>query len=126
MKRRVLWTGVLLGLLALGCLGAILFQRGQARAGALVRITQDGVCLYEIPLEGLEEPVEYRIQAPDGGYNVVTVKEGAVCVSQADCPDQICVHQGWVSVTGAPIVCLPHRLVVEILGGEGEYDRIAG
>ena len=45
---------------------------------------------------------------------------------EADCPDQVCVRQGWVQDRTVPIVCLPHRLVIEIVGGEGELDGGAG
>ncbi len=36
----------------------------------------------------------------------------------ADCPDQICVNHGAVSKENESITCLPHKLIVEIHGGE--------
>lgn len=33
---------------------------------------------------------------------------------EADCPDQVCVHAGWLTDSAAPIVCLPHRLVIRL------------
>ena len=48
------------------------------------------------------------------GTNVVSVKDKAVFVSNADCPDKICVKHREISRVGETIVCLPHKLVVEI------------
>ena len=39
-------------------------------------------------------------------------------VTQADCPDQYCVHQGFRS-SGTPIVCLPHELIIEFVSDPG-------
>ena len=48
------------------------------------------------------------------GTNVIEVQSGKVHVSEADCPNQDCVDQGWISNAGQQIVCLPHKLVVNI------------
>ena len=48
------------------------------------------------------------------GTNVIEVQSGKVRVSEADCPNQDCVDQGWISNAGQQIVCLPHKLVVNI------------
>lgn len=52
--------------------------------------------------------------ASSAGTNVVEVQSGKVRVSEADCPNQDCVDQGWISNAGQQIVCLPHKLVVNI------------
>ena len=36
----------------------------------------------------------------------------------ADCPDHICEMMGELSGDGLPIICMPHRLIIEIEGGE--------
>ncbi len=48
------------------------------------------------------------------GTNIVQVKDGKVCVREADCPNQDCVEQGWISDSSQQIVCLPHKLTVNI------------
>lgn len=48
------------------------------------------------------------------GTNTVTVQNGACFVNDADCRDGICVTRGKISRAGESIVCLPHRLIVEI------------
>ncbi len=52
--------------------------------------------------------------ASSAGTNVVEVQSGKVRVSEADCPNQDCVDQGWISNARQQIVCLPHKLVVNI------------
>ena len=44
----------------------------------------------------------------------VTVKDGRVCVSHADCPDQVCVATGWLSKNGQSAACLPAGIVVTV------------
>ena len=46
------------------------------------------------------------------------VEPGAISVTAADCPDRVCVSQGRISQSGMPIACVPHRLVIQIEGGE--------
>ena len=58
------------------------------------------------------------------GTNTVEVRGGTIRVTEADCPDQICVRRGACS-GGAPVVCLPHRLVIRFTGG-GAVDAAAG
>jgi hypothetical protein len=39
-------------------------------------------------------------------------------MTAADCPDKLCVKQRSIAKEGETIVCLPHRVVVKISGGE--------
>lgn len=55
---------------------------------------------------------------PEGSsYNLLAVSETVVSMEAADCPDQICVHHIPITGGGESIICLPHKLAVEILGG---------
>ena len=63
------------------------------------------------------EAYEFEVTTPYGN-NTVRVEPGAICVTHADCPDQICVFQGRLTGSGIPIICMPHRLVIEIEGGD--------
>lgn len=57
-------------------------------------------------------------EVPEGiSYNLLAVSETGISMEAADCPDQICVHHIPITGGGESIICLPHRLVVEILGG---------
>ena len=117
---------ILFLLLAAAALSAVfLLGRKETTPSPVARITQYGAVLEEIELDKVEAP--YTLTFEDGsGRNVVTVEKGRIRVSEADCPDQICVYQGWISDSALPIICLPHRLVVEIVGDGGELDGGAG
>ena len=62
----------------------------------------------------LSEDQEVLIGEKDGEYNVVTVKNGMVSVTEANCKNQICVKTGVISEVGEVISCLPHKLIVYI------------
>lgn len=60
------------------------------------------------------------------GTNVVVVENGTVRVTDADCPNHDCVEQGAISKAGQQIVCLPHKLTIDISdeNAEAEYDVV--
>ena len=61
----------------------------------------------------------------DGGENVISVEPGRIRISDANCPDHVCVDTGWISDGVIPIVCLPHQLVIRIEGGGNSDIDIA-
>ena len=58
------------------------------------------------------------------GHNTVTVKDGKIAVTWADCPDGYCVSKGFRS-PGGDIVCLPNRLVIKFVAPQ-EIDGVVG
>lgn len=104
---------------------AFLLFRGGKTDVPVARITRDGVLLEEIDLNAADQPCSFTLE-DESGTNTVLVEKGRIRVSEADCPDQICVLQGWISDGTIPIVCLPHRLMIEIVGGGGDLDGGAG
>ena len=67
---------------------------------------------------------EFTVDSPDGGSNTITVKDGAIAVTAADCPDHYCMDRGFCS-GGTQIVCLPNRLVISFLDDQ-EIDGVVG
>ena len=63
----------------------------------------------------------------ESGKNRLVIEGGKASIEEADCPDGICVKQGKISHTGQTIVCLPHKLVIEITGKaeENGLDAVA-
>ena len=53
-------------------------------------------------------------------FNLLSVSGSDVSMEAADCRDQICVHHKPISAAGESIICLPHRFVAEIVGGESQ------
>lgn len=91
-----------------------------ADPGEQVVISQDNREIYRLDMN---KDQELRIDSSDGGYNVIRVKDGQVSVTEADCPDQVCVRQGEISDDAVPIVCLPHKLVIEVTA-ESDKDAV--
>lgn len=85
------------------------------RQGGEAVVTVDGEVAAVLPL--LEDGT-YTATSGDGFSNTVVVERGRVCVRHANCPDQVCVRQGWIRYDGEMIVCLPHKLVVTVRGGD--------
>ena len=57
------------------------------------------------------------------GHNKVIIKDGKVHMEEADCPDKYCVDKGEISKTKESLICLPHKLVVEITDDEVKKDN---
>ena len=100
-------------LLILG--GALaLFLYATRQTGGYVSVQVDGETVMELPLSE-----DARIVLGEGGHtNTLVIKDGTAQIIEAGCPDQICVNQGAVRYAGESIVCLPHKLVVTVEGGQ--------
>jgi hypothetical protein len=48
------------------------------------------------------------------GENMVQISNGKITVTAANCPDHYCVDHVAIDSVGETIVCLPHRVVIEI------------
>jgi hypothetical protein len=62
----------------------------------------------------LNKDQEYLVELDDGGWNRVVIQEGVCRVEEANCPTQDCVSMGQISMTGQSIICLPHKVLVQI------------
>lgn len=54
------------------------------------------------------------VPCESGGYNTVVIRNGMVWVEEADCKNQICVNHKPVSKNHESIVCIPHKLFIDI------------
>ena len=108
---------LILALALLAALGGLfLVQRLWLRGhGTKAMVKVDGQVILELDLS---RPMEHWV-GNDEGRNLIVVKDGAVRVDQADCPDLVCVHTGAIREEGQVIACLPHNLIVYIPHGEG-------
>lgn len=57
-------------------------------------------------------------------YNVILCQNGEVQMTESSCPDLICVHHRAIGMAGENIICLPHKIVIEIIGGERGLDGV--
>ena len=54
------------------------------------------------------------------GKNTILVKDNTIQILDADCKDELCVKQGIISKVGENLICLPHKLIIEIKGDEND------
>ena len=110
---------MIIGAVFMLCLALVLLPESSAPA-AVAQVVSEGKVLRMVDLN---EAQEFTV-AVNGGSNTITVKDGKIAVTAADCPDQYCVKQGFCN-SGAQIVCLPHKLVISFVG-ENEIDGAVG
>jgi hypothetical protein len=115
-RRRFGPLDLLLVLLILGgtILAWPLLWAGPGRV-AIVRV--NGKAEAKLQLVGSQR--EWLVQGKMGPLKLAYGSEG-VRVLAAACPNQICVHQGWVKRAGARLICLPSHVVIAIDGSVGE------
>ena len=118
MKKKLLWDAALL-LLCLCLAGGFLLWNALGRAeGAVAVVSVDGV---EVERYALDTPREVVLRGT-AGENILVIEDGCAYIREADCPDKVCVRTGKIRYEGETIVCLPHRLMIRIAGGEGGVD----
>lgn len=83
-------------------------------------VYSDGSLVMTLPLD---ENAEYTIPFGED-WNAVTVQDGKIAVTDSSCASHDCVHRGFCS-GGAPIVCLPNRLIIEF-SARAPYDALVG
>ena len=105
------WIAILAVILVLCGLSGW-YLMGNREDAARAEILSNGEVLYTVDLA---TAATYKITVEDGGYNVITVKDGKIAVTEATCPDHYCMMRGFCA-GGTEIVCLPNRLVIRFLG----------
>lgn len=120
MKKYRLWIGFAAAILIVGIIGSLYIL--YLPRGTQVNIVQDGTVLYSFDLSmAKNQTLEI---AYEGRINTIQIEDGKIRVLDADCPDQTCVHMGWLKSGALPIVCLPNHLLIEYTQTENEVDAI--
>lgn len=98
--------------------GLLLTQKSAAGGMAVVMIDGEEYSRYP-----LSENILEKIELADGSYNILEIKEGTVDITEASCPDKVCVEHRKISKTNQNIVCLPNKVIISIENGaEDEVD----
>ena len=58
------------------------------------------------------------------GKNQIEILDGKVRMIDADCPDELCIRQGWIEYDGQSIICLPNKITVMVCGGDSSVDFV--
>ena len=103
--------------------GIWLFTELMKEDGAFAVITVNGIETARYPLD---TDAEIRLESENGGYNILVIKDGKADITEASCPDHVCVDQRAVSRTGEAITCLPNKTVITIdAEDEAEIDFVS-
>lgn len=122
IKRRDLI--IIVSLLLLSILMAFFVQRFKSNIdGDYLLVELNGEEYGKYPLN---EDKTFKIEIGNGEYNTVEIKDGKVKMIEANCRDLICTHMPTISKDGETIVCLPHRLILEIVGNDKDKDSDDG
>lgn len=111
---------IILGAVLILCVGLSLWLLWPREGAVRAEIWSEGKLLHTLDLSVNQE----LTVTTDSGINTVTVRDGKIAVTAADCPDHYCMDRGYCA-GGSQIVCLPNRLVIRFLGGE-TVDGVAG
>ncbi|KNZ41058.1 NusG domain II-containing protein [Acetobacterium bakii] len=113
MKKKEIITIIILLAIALAGIG-LFYGLNATEEPLSVRVSHQGEVVAVLPLS-----VDCTETFSDAsGYNTLEISNGQAKILESDCSEQICVHTHSISNPGETIVCLPHKLIVEIITGE--------
>lgn len=122
-KEKLIKIGDIIVIAALLILSVVIFisslpAQGKETAEAVISIDGEEYARYP-----LSEDTQVTVEQ-NGHINVIEIKNGAVRVVSANCPDNTCVHQGFISKGSEVIVCLPAKLTVTLEGASEQLDSV--
>jgi len=89
-------------------------------------ITQDGKVIREVELTGHTENEQFMIKGKGKQYNLIEVENEQIRIKEDNSPDQIGVKMGWKGIPGQTIICLPHKVLIEIVAEKPEETEDNG
>lgn len=114
---------IIVGALLVAALALFFLMRARqdrdTGTGAQAVVTVDG---QEIGRYPLKKSGTFPL---NGGTNILVVENGEAWVSEADCPDKVCMGMGKISRNGEFIACLPNRLLI-VVEGAAEQSPVDG
>jgi len=114
---------IIIGILVivLGAYGFV-FYKGLSTDDKILTITQDQEILYEFKINESYNKI-IKIEK-DNTYNHVHIEQGQVWIEEANCLNQVCVNHKSIDTIGETIVCIPHKLILEIKGDKKTIDIV--
>lgn len=121
-KRKIRNDIILVAVIAVIAAAGLLFFGMNKEAGSYVAVNVDGeqTAIYSL---SVDTEVTVTTGENNEDINVLTIKDGKAYVSSANCPDGICAETRAAQYVGETIVCLPHKVVIEIVA-EGKEPQI--
>ncbi len=101
---------LIITLLVVSAIGFFLVSSITEGEGDYVVVRENNNIIFKVELS---KDGEYRLESANG-YNIIKVTNGSVDVIEADCKSKVCVNHRPIDKTSESIICLPHKLIVEI------------
>ena len=119
-KLNAIFAAIIVALVIGGVLATNAFGQSVAAKSAVVKDSDNSEYVLDLSKDST------TVVSTELGTNLVVVENGTVRVSEADCPNHDCVNQGAISKAGQQIVCLPHKLTIDISDREAAptYDVV--
>lgn len=112
MKKKDIW--IIISVLVIALIGiSIMNIMKEPEAETKLVVSALGKVMKEIPLTS-ETNEDFTVET-EKGLNKIKISNGMVKIYEADCPDQICVHNMPIDEVGEMIVCLPNQVIVEVV-----------
>lgn len=110
MNKKFLHDVILVGVILLAAAIVLIIFKANQQEGKFVKIIVDKEVKH---CYNFNKDAELVIKNGEN-TNTLVIKNGEAYISHANCPDKLCVEHRPISDTGEVIVCLPHKLVVQI------------
>lgn len=119
-KLNAVFAAIIIALVIGGVLATNAFGQSVAAKSAVVKDSDNNEYVLDLSKDST------TVVSTELGTNLVVVENGTVRVSEADCPNHDCVDQGAISKAWQQIVCLPHKLTIDISDREATptYDVV--
>jgi hypothetical protein len=115
IKAATIYDFILFAFLLILALGGMYYLYGQGvNNGTRVIIEVNNIEQINLPLD-VDKVIDLK-------HLIIEIKGKKVRVKDADCPNKLCVKQGWID-RGA-IICLPNRVVIIIKNIKDNHKTI--
>ena len=115
IKNDVILAVIVIAIAATGLLLLNVFKT----EGAFAVVKIDGKETERYPLSVNTEVV---IETENDGKNTLVIEDEKAFIKDATCPDKICEGHSKISFKGETIVCLPHKVVIEIVADDSDNE----
>jgi len=151
MKSNIFWVILFGGLVLVSAVIAVVLWNAPA---SYAKIYQNGKLTETVNLTAITEPFTIMIDTKQektqgdgvisssaevksspvfiypeqGRVNMIEAEYGRIRMLGANCPDGLCVRQGWINSGLMPIVCLPNRVIIALESADNAHkiDAVVG
>lgn len=115
-KKHIADIFLIVGLIIITIILSVFIYKKQTSDNLYVEVSIDGSLANTF---SLDEDIEIMLSTG----NKLIIKDGTVCIYEADCPDKLCIKQGSIDKANESIICLPNKLVVRIVQCKNIFDE---